>query len=189
MSLLEGQDVQVRLGELGAQTTRADRALLESLYAGADSGVKPRKIDIFFCRQLEGNEDILELASWEAKSLPATAETLLVQRRKNIRHNCCILNELVSRIGVAPNWSEQQSFNSPIILDIEGHRGLPYRVLRKKSGLFVAGSCTAEGRMICLPRNGEGIRSFFERGHMSALLRVKVRFIHLPVFQTTIGLH
>lgn len=184
MCLLEGQDVQVRLGELGAQTTRADRTLLEGLYSGTDSGVKSRKIGIFFCKQLGRDEDVLELTSWEAKSLPATPGTLMIQRRKNIRHNCCILNNIVARTGDASIWNQQeQPFNSPIILDIEGHRGLPYRILRLTNGLFVAGGCALEERMICLPRDGKAIRSFLERGHMSALLRVKVGPAPLFVFQ------
>ncbi|KAF9913495.1 hypothetical protein FBU30_003298, partial [Linnemannia zychae] len=63
--LLEGNGIQVRLGELGEQTTRVDRALLEGLYSGADLGVGSRKIDIFFCRKAKIGEDMLELASWK----------------------------------------------------------------------------------------------------------------------------
>lgn len=66
-------------------------------------------------------------------------------------------------------------FPSPIILDIEGPRALPYRVSRIEKGVFAAGAVTACRTMINLPQDASDIEEFLLGGHMSALLRIKVR--------------
>ncbi|KAF9413829.1 hypothetical protein BGZ76_004976, partial [Entomortierella beljakovae] len=61
---------------------------------------------------------------------------------------------------------------SPIILDIEGLRALPYVVRKVEPGVFGAGAVTASRLTICLPYSEDDIEDFLEGGHLSALLRI-----------------
>lgn len=67
-------------------------------------------------------------------------------------------------------------FQSPIILDIEGPRVL-YRVPGIEKGVFAAGAATAYRTMINLSQDASNIGEFLLKGHMSALLRIKVKVV------------
>ncbi|KAF9087004.1 hypothetical protein BGX27_003032 [Mortierella sp. AM989] len=141
--ILHGQDIVVRVGELGSSSTREDRKELEEQYGGKESNVRSRKIDILHQLTLRGSQPI-ELISWEAKPETASSETLQIQQRKNIRINA--------------------------ILDIVGPRALIYSVRLLEPRIFGAGAIAAE--LIELPKFADEIGDFLTNGNLSALLRV-----------------
>jgi hypothetical protein len=168
------EEIQPRIGELGSQSTRAERVKVEELFNGAQSNVKSRKIDLFFQKTLPGYDKPLELCSWEAKAVMVGPEMLQIQRRKNIRINACIANKLFPIVNAADN-NDVSSQISPMILDIEGYRALPYVVKMIKPGkIFGVGAVTSPLSMICLPQTEQEINDFLDEGHLSALLVIKV---------------
>ncbi|KAG0243452.1 hypothetical protein B0O80DRAFT_499500 [Mortierella sp. GBAus27b] len=170
--LFQGEVVP-RVGELGSQSTRGDRVKVEGAFGGATTNVKSRKIDISLRKQMPGNKS-WEVCSWEAKSINIGAEDLQIQRRKNLRHNASIANTTSTMAGFTKSRTPHSfPHPSPVILDIEGLRALPYVVRKMEPGVFGAGIVTEEERMICFPQTKEDIEEFLDGGHMSALLSIK----------------
>ncbi|KAF9342923.1 hypothetical protein BGX34_007476, partial [Mortierella sp. NVP85] len=170
--ILFSGEMTPRIGELGSQCTRDDRVKVEEVFGGSESHIKGRKIDLFFQKQLPGFKKPLELFSWEAKSMNAGTDQLQIQRRKNMRINACMANKTSSIAGFVDSVTKFP-LPGPVILDIEGHRALPYVVRKVEPGVFGAGTVTASKPMICLPDVVDSIESFLDEGHLSALLSLK----------------
>ncbi|KAF9576069.1 hypothetical protein EC968_000136 [Mortierella alpina] len=92
--ILHSHEVVIRVGELGSSSTREDRRDIEEQFGSTESGVRSRKIDILHQLCPRGAKSPMEIVAWEAKPDAASAETLQIQLRKNIRTNASIMNKL-----------------------------------------------------------------------------------------------
>ncbi|KAF9936346.1 hypothetical protein BGZ65_002520 [Modicella reniformis] len=175
--VLFSDDIVIRIGELGSQSTREDRSRVETIFGGAESRVRSRRIDLFFQRDLPGFDKPVELFTWEAKSLRTSQDQLYIQRKKNIRLNACLANKTATIAGF-PTSGRKFPHPAPIVLDIEGRRGIPYVVHKIEPGVFAAGLVMPSQAMICLPYSADDIEVFLDEGHLSSLLNLKTHNLH-----------
>ncbi|KAI8596378.1 hypothetical protein EDD21DRAFT_358200 [Dissophora ornata] len=122
-----------------------------SFPAGSVATCGPRRVGQVWVpdrSRLHGPPDAHHLCSWEAKTTAVGSEQLRIQRRKIIHLDACIA---VKTFGITEAAGSKGRFpqRSPIILDIEGLRALPYILQKIKPGLFGTGAVTSPTFLIC----------------------------------------